>query len=142
MKKIFPFFLMLLFVGSTLQAQQKKSTTSVLSPKLTLRDTLLCTAWKLDSVEQFSVKGKPSEEQLNDAALFMLDKSAEITLDGKTIKGTWMPDRNKNYINIASSDGIQKIHLKIMNVSKANMVAENQDEHLLRTIYYFVPAKK
>jgi hypothetical protein len=142
MKKIKSFLVLFLLCCSVLQAQQKKNPVNNQPPKMTGRDTLLCNYWQLDSVEQFSVKGKPEEMQKNDAALFMLDKTAEITLDGKTVKGTWVPDRNRNYINIASADGTQKIHLKIMNVTKEGLIVENQDEHLLRTIYYFKPGKK
>src|SRR5688572_30367259 len=118
MKK-FNFFLLLIFCAIGLRAQQKKSPAS-----LALCDSNICTSWRIDAVEEFSVKAQPDETRQKDAALFSLDKTAVITLDGKTVKGSWLPEKNKNYVNVTSADGKEKLRLKLITLSKDELVFE------------------
>lgn len=136
MKKI-SLILILIAFAINADAQQKKGPAS-----LALCDSNICTNWRIDAVEEFSVKGKPDETRQKDAALFSHDKTAVITLSGKTVKGTWLPEKNKNYVNVTSEDGKEKLRLKLITLTKDELVFEHQNPDLIRTIYYFVPNKK
>lgn len=130
-------FFILIFLACNVHAQQKKAPAS-----LALCDSNICTNWRIDAVEEFSIKGKPDETRQKDAALFSHDKTAVITLSGKTVKGSWLPEKNKNYVNVTSEDGKEKLRLKLITLTKDELVFEHQNPDLIRTIYYFVPDKK
>lgn len=147
MKHLLLFSVFLLLAG-TVSAQQKKTsppekTASSKTPSAPAKDSALCKAWKLAAVEEFAVKGVPTEQQQKDAATFMADKTAFVTLNGKQMTGTWELDKPKAYITFTEDGTGAKTRFKLVKVNDTELVYEWQDpETLIRTLYYFEPLKK
>lgn len=134
----------LLLSAITVSAQQKKTSPPAKTQAASAaKDSALCKAWKLVAVEEFSVKGAPTEQQQNDGATFTPGKVAFITLNGKQMTGTWELDKAKTYITFMEDGTGNKTRLKLVKVNDKEMVYEWQDpETLIRTLFYFEPLKK
>jgi len=122
----------------------------------TQRDTLLCKAWKLVSIEQFSVANKPDEKQKNDGITCVLDGTAFLIQNGETKTGKWQFDKTKTNITLEldnaqpwAGQGQQpvgqakeKYRYKIITLTADQLIYEYQDPELIRIKYSFVPLKK
>jgi hypothetical protein len=149
MKHLLFFSTLLLFVLSS-SAQEKKTPPTKPAPAKTqvapapsTKDSALCKAWKITAVEEFALKGAPADNQKNDAATFMANKTAFVTLNGKQMTGSWELDKARNYITFTEDGGTSKLRFKLVKVDDKEMIYEWQDPSTqIRTLYYFEPLKK
>lgn len=142
MKYIFNLFLALLVASSFAQSKPQVNSAKSTPFPLTAKDSLLCKAWKLKSVEEFSVKNEPNEKQKNDGVTFMLDRTAFVTIEGNTKTGTWSTDAAKTRIMVNVDGEVKEtIKLKIEKLEKEELILKYQDPELITSIYIY-SAKK
>lgn len=127
---------------SIAHAQQKTAPKTSATTTVIPKDSLLMGMWKLSAVEEFAVKAPPAEKQKDDAATFMKDRTAFVTLNGQKITGTWELDKSQKWITVTEDGTAAKWKFKLMKVDAKEMIYEYQDADQIRTIFYFEPVKK
>ncbi len=128
MKKLLLFLILFLIPSLFSFAQQK--------------DSLLCRAWKLSSLEEFSTVNKPDEKQKNDGVTFLLDGTAFLIMEGVTKTGKWSFDKPKTNVTIEIADSKEKYRFKLISLTKDLLLYEYQNPELIRTKYSCLPLKK
>jgi len=139
MKKFTAIIVTLVFSTTLIFAKQQDSKKP--TPLLTVKDSLLCKAWKMVSYELFSVVNKPEENQKNDGVTFMLDGTAFLTVDGVQKTGTWTSDKVTKWVTLIF-DGGEKYKIQVMELTNNHLLYEYQDKELMRTKFTCEPLKK
>lgn len=139
MKKV---FLMFFALSATLAYAQPKLKSPAASQPLTFKDSLLCKAWKLDSIEVFGTVNSPNEKQAADGVTYMLDGTAFLIMEGVAKTGKWSFDKPKTYATIEVDDTKEKFRFKVITLTKNKLLYEYQDAELIRTKYNCKPLKK
>ena len=101
---------------------------------------MLCKAWVLDSVEQFSVTQKASPKEINDELTLMADGTFFITSEGVASTGKWTGNAHPFIYAATGTPAVKKMY-KIISLSDNRLVLEYQSPDLVRTHYIYSPKK-
>jgi hypothetical protein len=147
MKKISILIAGLLFAASAFSqnAQAGKTpahkTTTQAGPTVAAdKSKMLCKAWGLDSVEQFSVVHVANATEKADGVTLMADGTFFITWEGVAGTGTWSGNAAP-YINTSVGTPAAKKMYKVISLSDGRLVLEYQTEDLIRSQYIYKPKK-
>ncbi len=139
MKKVVAVFAVV--CSALMYAQSGAKSAAAIQP-LSGKDSLLCRAWKLDSIEVFGTINRPTEKQAADGVTYMLDGTAFLTMEGVAKTGKWSFDKAKIYATIEVDDTKEKFRFKVITLTKSKLLYEYQDAELIRTKYNCKPLKK
>jgi len=140
MKKISILVAGLLFVAPAFSQNAAHKTTQTGPSVSADKAKMLCKAWMLDSVEQFSVVHAANTTEKADGITFMADGTFFVTWEGVASTGTWSGNAAP-YINTSTGTPAVKKMYKLLSLADGRLVLEYQTEDLIRSQYIYKPKK-